>query len=74
VTVEPHDPAIESAFEVLNAAMKQESTESLELTFCGHALILNEHMQEEMLASVMAFVVGVGFKCPVETVPLEPVH
>lgn len=74
LTVEPNDPGVEEAFEILYAASKRGSAEPLKFTFCGHTLLLNPYMQEELLTSVMAFLAAVGFECPLETGPFEPVN
>jgi len=69
VIVEPDDPAIEAAGEVLYAASKHAPAAIFEFTFCGHRMKLNPHMREDLLAAVTALIAGVSLECKVETEP-----
>lgn len=72
--VEPIDPSIVETSEVLSNALRRGTDEVVELTFCGIALRLNHHMQEELLTAITTFLMGVSCECPVNTQPFEAVN
>jgi hypothetical protein len=74
VAIEPDDPAVDAVFDVLSAASKSGAAGMLDVTFFGHRLTLNPSMREELLAAIMAFLVGVSVECKVETQPLDPLN
>jgi hypothetical protein len=72
VLVDPDDPEVGTALDLLSAAEKTGHEEPITFRFCGHTFCLDQgEMQIEFLVSLRAFLIGAKLGVPVETSAMD---